>query len=238
MVNETIDFRYVFRWAGGLEKSFLVQLDAATLNLLPSGNHVRQLAGTELENYKCPICPLDQAHQAHCPTAVNMMGLIEFFGKSLSYEDVDITVETQERTYFKHTSLQKGLSSLMGIYMATSGCPVTEKLKPMVRFHLPFASLLETKYRVLSMYMLAQYCTHKKGTEADWELKGLFDLYENIRQMNLSFSQRLRAMIQEDAGINALVILNTFADTMLFTLDRDSFNDLEPLFKGYGESSR
>ena len=37
--------------------------------------------------------------------------------------------------------------------MALSGCPVLEQLKPMARFHLPFASVEETIYRAASMYL-------------------------------------------------------------------------------------
>lgn len=61
---------------------------------------------------------------------------------------------TEERTYSKDTLLQQGLASLLGIVMTTSGCPVLEPLKPMVRFHLPFATLTETVYRMVSMCLV------------------------------------------------------------------------------------
>jgi len=49
--------------------------------------------------------------------------------------------------------------------------PIFEKLKPMVRFHLPFASIEETKYRAISMYLLAQYFLYQQGSQPDWDLK-------------------------------------------------------------------
>ena len=53
--------------------------------------------------------------------------------------------------------------SLIGIYMVTSGCPIMDKLRPMARFHLPFASTEETIYRAISTYLLGQYFLEQKG---------------------------------------------------------------------------
>ena len=75
----------------------------------------------------------------------------------LSHEMVTVTVRTDERTFTKETMIQHGLSPLVGIIMTTGGCPIMEHLKPMVRFHLPFASLEETIFRMVSMYLMVQY---------------------------------------------------------------------------------
>tara|TARA_B100000686_G_scaffold86198_1_gene93073 strand:- start:90 stop:251 length:162 start_codon:yes stop_codon:yes gene_type:complete len=48
---------------------------------------------------------------------------------------------TDERCYVEHTTMTEAVSSLLGIYMVTSGCPVMDKLRPMVRFHLPLATV-------------------------------------------------------------------------------------------------
>lgn len=111
---------------------------------------------TELKNFKCPNCLLVENEYKYCPIAVNIIDLIDFF-KTSSYPEVNVIVDTEIRRYSKHPSLQKGISSLMGIYMVTSGCLIMEKLKPMVRYHLPFATLEETSYRMVSMDLLAQY---------------------------------------------------------------------------------
>lgn len=224
---------YQFRWPSGKEKEFNVLLDRESLTLVHQQDRALPPAWARLETFQCPVCPLSQTHFPYCPIAVQVMELTNFFGDSISYEDVDVTVITPERNFTKFISIQKGLSSLMGIYMVASGCPVMDKLKPMVRFHLPFATLTETRYRALSMYLMAQYFLQKEGKETDPELKGLFELYENVHQVNLHFSKRLRAMIQEDASMNALTILDSFADSVLFTLDDDSFSDLKPLFDAY-----
>ena len=59
--------------------------------------------------------------------------------------------------------VQMGVSSLLGVIMTTSGCPIMAQLKPMVRFHLPFASLEETIFRMVSMHLVAQYLRHQDG---------------------------------------------------------------------------
>ncbi len=76
----------------------------------------------------------------------------------------------------------------MGIYMVTSGCPVMGKLKPMVKFHLPFASGEETSYRMVTMYLLAQFFKYKNGKEPDWDLKNLVKIYDNCFADQIIFS--------------------------------------------------
>ena len=88
---------------------------------------------------------------------MSLAGLIDLFHDSISYDKVDVSIETESRHYSKNTALHNALASLVGVLLATSGCPVLGKLKPMVRHHLPLASVQETIYRVLSMYLLAQY---------------------------------------------------------------------------------
>ncbi len=54
------------------------------------------------------------------------------------------------------TTAQQAMSSVLGLIMATAGCPWTDRLRPMARFHLPFASEAETVYRSVCMFLLAR----------------------------------------------------------------------------------
>jgi len=115
------------------KKEFTVNLDKKSLNLIiPERKNIPDWA--KLDNHKCPNCPLD-TREYYCPTAVSSIDLIEFFEDSTSIEETDVKIEADDRTYFKHTTLQQGVSSILGLCMATSGCPVLGKLKPMARFH-------------------------------------------------------------------------------------------------------
>ena len=230
--NRTITFNYKFKFPGGLEKEFDVKLDNKTLNLIQTKKESYP-KWTELKYLKCPNCSLDDARHGYCPVAVNLVDLVDFFRAAISYEEVDLLIETEERGYIKHTTLQQGISSIIGIYMVTSGCPVMEMLKPMVRTHLPFATVRETQYRVISMYLLAQYFLHKRGKKPDWHLTNLVKIYDDIRIVNKSFFQRLAHIKIKDATLNALVKLDMFAQHVSFSIDRNVLDEMEYLFNAY-----
>ena len=92
---------------------------------------------------------------------------MDFLGHAFSYEEVDVRISTDERSYVKHTTMSEALSSLLGVYMVTSGCPIMDKLRPMVRFHLPMASSEETTFRAIAMYLVAQYFRARHGQDPD-----------------------------------------------------------------------
>ena len=151
----------------------------------------------------------------------------------ISYDVVDITIESRERLYVKkQVSIQHALSSMLGIIMVTSGCKDLDMLKPMVKFHLPFASIEETIYRATSMYLLAQYFRHKRGLVPDWDMDGLISVYRRIDIINMSLCNRLRRASSEDANLNAVVVLDTFAQVMPISVE-EGLAEFEDLFIHY-----
>ena len=230
--NNVITYQYRFIFGGGFERTIEVRLDKRTLNLIPT-TKASYPEWTELKYFKCPNCPLDEEQHSFCPIAVNLVDLIDFFRHMISYKEVDLLVQSEERTYIKHTTLQQGISSLMGIYMVTSGCPIMEKLKPMVCYHLPFPTLKETQYRVISMYLLAQYFLYRRGKEPDLELKNLVKIYDDIQGVNKGFFQRLAHIKVMDATLNALIKLDMFAKHISISINRDVLNEMEFLFDAY-----
>ena len=233
---EVITYLYKFTFNNGVEKEFNVKLDKETLNLIQTKKKSYP-KWTELNFFKCPNCLLAEDQHKFCPVAVSLVNLIDFFKDSVSHEEVDILIETEERGYVKHTPLQHGISSLTGIYMVTSGCPIMEKLKPMVCHHLPFATTEETMYRVISMYLLAQYFLYKRGKKPDWDLKKLVKIYEDIQIVNENFYKRLSSTAAKDASVNALVILDIFAKYVTISIDSDTLNAIESLFNSYLEAT-
>ena len=91
----------------------------------------------------------------------------------------------------------------------------------------------ETRYRVLSMYLLAQYFAGRNGQKPDWTLGDLPKLYEEIHQVNLEFFKRLSEMNIEDANLNAIVRLDTFGQSVSFAIDAQLLEDLERVFESY-----
>jgi hypothetical protein len=228
----TMRFSYTFRIAGGAERKFDVHLDPETLALVPANDGVAR-AWTKLAYFKCANCPLDDDVE-DCPVAMNLSGLVEAFKDSPSFERATVTVESEERVYMKETTVQKGLSSIIGIYMVTSACPVMDQLRPMVRFHLPFASVEETIYRAVAMYLVAQYLRMRNGKKPDWELEHLRELYREVAKVNDGMSERLRHASSEDANVNAITILSTQGGMVPMYLD-SILGDMAHLFHGFIE---
>ena len=228
--KEFLEFIYHFIQDNGSKKIFRIILHPRTLELIhePYG---KLPTWVNLEFNQCSNCPLIKEEHEYCPVAANIVQITEFFKDSSSFEEVDIQLDTEEREYSKRTSMQKGVSSMLGIIMVTSGCPVLNKLKPMVRFHLPFASITETIYRVVSMYLIKQYFRKRKGLKPDWELQSLMNDYKEIHTVNQAFFKRLSFMKGKDANVNALIILDNFANYINFTLDSNKLSKIEWMFE-------
>jgi len=230
--KEVLNFSYTFKLKSGLQKTFVVSVDNSSLNIIYSKNEMLP-EWTKLENFKCRHCKLDPAVNEYCPLAVNLIDIIQTFQDFNSFDEAEIIVETLNRNYSKTTSVQSGVSSMLGIRMVTSGCPVMGKLKPLIPTHLPFASLEETESRVLSTYLMAQYVKWKKGGEPDWEMNNLIQIYDDIRILNHNVSKKIADLEKKDVSINSLIVLNNFADYVTFTLDEKMLDDFELLFKEF-----
>lgn len=217
-MDEGLTIHYRFDFPTGERKEFAMALENETLRLLTAPPPVVPF-WARLENHQCPGCCFLSATREFCPIALNMVQIVEEFKDYFSYADVQVTVTTQERSYRKETTLQAGLSSLLGIIMVSSGCPAMEKLKPMVRFHLPFASLEETIFRTVSMYLVSRYYRQRRGEVVDWSLAGMVDLYASVGVVNTSFAERLREAAKKDANVNALVNLFCFSEIVPFAAE-------------------
>jgi len=232
MGEDTFTIDYEFRLSNGVRKRFTIRLTSPSF-LLMGVKKVAYPRWTQLEYHQCPNCPLDPREHPHCPIAVNMTEVIEFFKDHVSSEAAEINIYTQVREFRKCTSLQEGLSSIIGVFMVSSGCPIMDKLRPMVFTHLPFATTEETMYRAASMYLLAQYFLQKKGKKPEWELKGLVDIYDNINEVNHHFHKRLLGINPKDASLNALFHLNCFGAITTMSIMDDCLQELEGLFQAY-----
>jgi hypothetical protein len=228
--SETLRFLYTFEFPDNTEKEFEVQLNSKTLELVTKKD-LPKPAWTKLKYKQCEQCPLGDEHE-YCPVAVNLAALVESFKDSVSFESTNVRVQTNERIFEKTTTLQKGLSSIIGMYMVTSDCPVMDKLRPMVRFHLPFGSMEETVYRAVSMYLTAQYLLMRKGKTPDWDLKKLVDIYRAVTHVNRGISKRLSSASEEDANMNAVVILSAYAEMVPFSIEHH-LAELEYIFSEY-----
>ena len=168
-------FDYHIKLEDGQSTRFHIELDPDTLTMVPSSSEPYP-PWTQLSYKQCQRCPLSPKTNLYCPIAVNITELVDRFKDILSHKNCMVICETVDRTYSKKTSAMDGLTSVFGIVMATSNCPVMNFLKPMARFHLPFASVEETTARSTSLFLLGQYFEYKKGRVKSFD----FDKLENL----------------------------------------------------------
>jgi hypothetical protein len=181
---------------------------------------------TELKFSQCANCPLSVEEHKHCPAALQMAPAVESLKALVSFDTVTVTVTQSERTVFAEISAQQALSSVLGLIMATAGCPWTDRLRPMARFHLPFASDAETVYRSVCMFLLARELL---GAPGGLGFDTLEKLYENLHIVNRDMSRRLGAATKTDSGRNAMALLDTYTTSLPAALE-SSLGELKPLF--------
>lgn len=227
--QRTLIYRYTFTFIDRESEVFELTLDHATLQLRSEPSPVAP-EWTRLEFHQCDNCPLNPSEIPQCPVALNMVNLVESFRNSQSYDEVDVRVESELREYRARTTQQRAVGALIGIIMVTSGCPIMDRLRPMVATHLPFMSLDESTYRIVSMYLLAQYFRHRRNLAADWELEGLLNLLRQLHQVNSGFTNRLRAICIEDASLNAVVNLSTASSFVSVAVETDWIERFEEIF--------
>jgi hypothetical protein len=225
---ETVNIQYIFTLPDQSREVFDLQFDAKELVLM--NNMPSTLPSwTDLDFYQCPNCIVNTDTFTYCPLSANLVNIVRRFKGLLSFDKVTIDVATNERIVSQKTTVQRGISSLMGLIIATSCFPHTAFFRPMARFHLPLSSKEETIYRATSMYLLAQYFVNKDQNQADLELDGLKSIYENAQIVNTSIAERLRAASDTDSSVNAITLLDMYAQSLPFAIS-DSLENIKYLF--------
>ena len=220
--------KYRFSLPDASERIFDLELDrdSALLVSKPAG---KPPAWTEMAFNQCSGCPFEASKVSHCPAAVQLAGVIEGFADLVSYDKVRVTVETEERSVVATLPAQQALASLMGLIMASSGCPRTAVFRPMARFHLPFSNEAETAYRVAAMYLMAQHFIARNGGEPDLALADLELVYRGVHAVNRGMAQRMRAASRQDAIVNAIVLLDVYTSLVPAAI-HEILDEIKPAF--------
>lgn len=230
-MSETVNIKYILKFT---DEDFTVDLDFlkkdfSLVNIYPSKKE-----WTRLENHKCSHCPLSEKQSPFCPLASAIDNIISKLKAFLSYDEVHVRVEYKNRKISADITVQRALSSLLGLVIPASGCPYTVYFRPMLRFHLPFADTEETIYRATSMFLLAQYFIFKKNNCIPTDFSRLETIYNNVHTVNSYICRRLREVSEEDCYLNAIVILDMFSLSIHATLEH-GLEKLESYFSAYKE---
>ena len=73
------------------------------------------------------------------------------------------------------------------------------------------------------------YFVAKRGGRPDLGLEHLESHYENIQKVNDGMLERIQDVVENDADVNALIILQGFADLLTMAISKD-LSKIEPLF--------
>jgi hypothetical protein len=222
----TTNIQYYFTFDDGLELKFTVDLDRV---FNPKRISADAPEWTRLGNNQCSNCPLNKSEYSHCPAALDIDKMAQDFQKLPANTKANVRVVTPEREYTKRVGLEEGVRALMGLIMATSACPVFGELKASAHNHLPFASREEFIVRSASMYLMRQYFIAREGGVADWELKGLVKINEQLQLVNHAFWQRTVGAFQNDSNSKALLSFFTMASSVSSSLDAQ-LNKVRPMF--------
>jgi hypothetical protein len=227
-MSETLRIRYRFDLPDGSQRTLDFGFDGSDFRL-SNAPPSEPPFWTELGFNQCANCPLNELEYAHCPAALQMVTALEPLKALVSFDTVGVTVVQTERTVYAETSAQQAMSSVLGLIMATAGCPWTDHLRPMARFHLPFASEAETVYRTLCMYLLAR---EMAGTNGSRGFAALEELYKNLHIVNRDMSRRLGAATRTDPARNAMALLDAYTTLLPAAIDC-SLEEFKPLFDAW-----
>ncbi len=233
----TFKIRYIFKILdSGKVTEYTLNIDHETVVLQPTDDSQPEWA--VLEQNQCENCPLNKDETPLCPIAKNLADVTSCFKDEFSYAKVKVVVETAERSYYRNASLQEGLFSIFGIIMATSGCPHLDFLKPMGRYHLPFSSVDETLFRSMASFLLGQYLANERRDpdKREYGLDRLFERYSEVSKVNKGIIARINSIAKKDAGKNAIVILENFAQIISMEIN-SNLESLEYLFASHMDDS-
>lgn len=214
-------YTYHFKDKDDGDLTYEVAVDGETFQLIEDADEGLP-SWTDLKYQQCEHCPLKADEHPSCPVAKNVHKLISTFESTKSIEVCEVLVEVPERVYSKHTDIQTGLGSLFGLIMASSACPSLEFLRPMARFHLPFATMKETIFRSMGNILIKFYLD---GDISKQEVNAtLMAKYAEVNNVNNFLIKRIEHLINRkeagDADQNAIVVLDTLA--VLLTMELGS----------------
>ena len=187
---------------------------------------------TELSFRQCPHCPLNEVKNSHCPVALHLHDIVERFHGTRSIDKVELEVLTEERRVIQNLDIQTAIASILDLVLPTCGCPKTEHLKPLARFHLPLASEEETVFRVTGMYLLAQYFLSHTSSKAGINFDGLIQIYKDLHILNKAIASRLHEATQSDSVKNAFALVDVYS-VLVPLLVEDQLVEMRGFFTSY-----
>jgi hypothetical protein len=218
----------------GMDFSITLIFDKQDFSLLNLNEGKKEW--TRLDFHKCSHCPLKREDSPFCPLARAIDGVISKIHNLLSYDEVHAEVAYKNRMVTADITMQRALSSLLGLIIPASGCPHTVYFRPMSRYHLPFADTEEKIYRATTMFLLAQYFIHKKCGCIPTDFSRLETIYNNVHIVNTQICKKLLEFCENDSALNAITILDMLTVSIHSALKHD-LDKFESYFSAFSEGN-
>ncbi|NRB38311.1 MAG: hypothetical protein HRU20_07545 [Pseudomonadales bacterium] len=186
---------------------------------------------TELEYRQCSHCPLSTDTHTHCPIASQLHQVVSRFDDCSSIDTVELEVITSDKRVIQNTDLQHAITSMLNLIFPSCGCPQTQKLKPLARFHLPMISEEEIIFRTTSMFLLGSYFRQDKNDETA-NFSQLTAFYQQMHILNKALASRLQTATQSDACKNAITLQDMYA-TLIPVLLEDQLVEMRQFFQDF-----
>lgn len=225
--EKTIRYQIFFRESGILFDQ-TVKLDDEKFEHAPPAGEYPDWC--RLEYKQCPNCTLSTIWHKYCPLALRLIPFVNL-PECNSYDDVRAEITMENKTVLAETSAQEAFSSLLGLVMATSGCPHTNFFKPMAWYHQPFSTPDETMYRVCTTYLFSNFL-HKKGKQMTLSFDMLKLIYKNIHIINVHIASRIHSYSKTDSAVNAIVLLDLITNDLPIAVD-ENLTELKRLFDSH-----
>lgn len=229
---ESVNVVYRIRLSEAITEEFDYEMDGTTFDLIPARQTAKPPAWTELGFKQCPNCPLKPDKHPYCPVALQLHAIVERFHTTRSIDEVMLEVVTEQRTTTQTTTLQEALASMLSLVFPVSGCPRTEGMKPLARFHVPLASEEETVFNVAGMYLLAQYFVNLKNKNGVLSFEGLIRMYDELHIVNKTVASRLQEVTSSDSLKNAITLLDMYSSLIPMLL-QDQLVEIRKFFNAY-----
>lgn len=231
LMRETVTIRYTFKSAD-MDSEVELLFSARDFSFLNTSTRVKEWV--KLTHYQCGHCLLSEESFPICPLAGAIDIIISKLHNFLSYDEIEAQVEYRNRITTSSLTMQRALSSLLGLIIPASGCPYTAFFRPMSRFHLPFADTEETIYRATSMFLLAQYFLNRESGCIPTDFSRLEKIYNDVHIVNRHICKRLVDVCETDCSLNAIAILDMFTVSLHSSLRHD-LQQLEEYFSVYSK---
>ena len=145
---ENLIVRYTIESEDGSREVFNLDISLPEV-ALPQPDPSALPEWAELDYHKCEHCPLTKETNPHCPVAALLVDYGQRVGRMVSYAQVDLTVEQGPTVTKAKVPAQEALRSVLGLVMATSGCPHMSFFRPLARYHVPLADMELTILRAM-----------------------------------------------------------------------------------------